>query len=275
VFSKVAHLPERSVRYLEAGSGRPVVWLHAFPLSAEQWLPQFAKVPPGWRFIAPDLRGFRGARGAFEEIALAGITMDDYADDVLALMSHLEIDRAVVAGSSMGGYVAFAILRQAAARVSGLVLVGTRAGADTDEGRAGRDRMLDLVGREGVGAIAREMVPKLLGATTRREQPDLAEALARMIEMNSAGAVAAAIRALKARPDSRPLLPAIQCPTVIVAGDEDAIIPRAEAEAMHAAIPGATLQILPKIGHLPNVEGTGLFSTVLPMWGTGLEAWHQ
>jgi len=275
VFSKVAHLPERSVRYFEAGAGQPVVWLHAFPLSAEQWLPQFAKVPPGWRFIAPDLRGFRGARAAFEEIALDGITMDDYAADVLALMSHLEIDRAVVAGSSMGGYVAFAMLRRAAARVRGLILVGTRAGADTDEARAGRDRMLDLVGREGVGAIAREMVPKLLGATTRREQPDLADALARLIETNSAGAVAAAIRALKARPDSRPLLPAIQCPTVIVAGDEDAIIPRAEAEAMHAAIPGATLQILPKIGHLPNVEGTGLFSTVLPMWGTGLEAWHQ
>jgi pimeloyl-ACP methyl ester carboxylesterase len=275
VFSKVAHLPVRSVRYLEAGSGRPVVWLHAFPLSAEQWLPQFAKVPPGWRFIAPDLRGFRGAGAAFEEIALDDITMDDYAADVLALMSHLEIDRAVVAGSSMGGYVAFAILRRAAARVSGLVLVGTRAGADTDEGRAGRDRMLDLLGREGVGAIAREMVPKLLGATTRREQPDLAETLGRMIEMNSAGAIAAAIRALKARPDSRPLLPAIQCPTVIVAGDEDAIIPRADADAMHAAIPGSTITILPRIGHLPNVEGTGLFSTVLPMWGTGLEAWHQ
>jgi len=275
VFSKIAHLPERSVRYLEAGSGRPVVWLHAFPLSAEQWLPQFAKVPPGWRFIAPDLRGFRGAGAAFEEIALDGITMDDYAADVLALMSHLEIDRAVVAGSSMGGYVAFALLRRAAARASGLILIGTRAAADTDEGRAGRDRMRDLVNREGVGAVAREMVPKLLGATTQREQPDLAEALGRLIEMNSAAAIAAAIRALKERPDSRPLLPAIQCPTVIVAGGEDAIIPRAEAEAMHAAIPGATLHILPNIGHLPNVEGTGLFSTVLPMWGTGLEAWHR
>ena len=263
------------MRYLEGGSGRPVIWLHAFPLSAEQWLPQFARVPPGWRFIAPDLRGFRGAGAAFEEHALDGITMDDYAADVLALMSHLEIDRAVVAGSSMGGYVAFAMLRRAAARIDGLVLVGTRASADTEDGRANRDRMLATLALEGVQAIARDMVPKLLGETTKREQPDLVETLGRMIEMNSAEAIAAAIHALKTRPDSRPLLPAIQCPTVIVAGEEDAIIPRADADTMHSAIPGSTLEILPRVGHLPNVEGTGLFSTVLPMWGTGLEAWHR
>jgi 3-oxoadipate enol-lactonase len=259
VISKIAHLAERSVRYLEAGSGRPVIWLHAFPLSAEQWLPQFAKVPPGWRFIAPDLRGFRGAGAVFEDVVPGGVTMDDYAADVSALMAHLEIDRAVVAGSSMGGYVAFALMRRAAARVSGLVLIGTRAGADTGEGRAGRDRMLDLLRREGVAAIARDMAPKLVGETTRREQPDLVDAISRMIQANSAEAIAAAIGALRDRPDSRPLLPAIDVATLIVAGSEDALSPRAEADAMHAAIPGSSLAILPGVGHLPNVEGTGVF----------------
>ena len=86
--------------------------LHAFPLSAEQWLPQLSRVPPGWRFIAPDLRGFRGVGPAFEDLGLEGVTMDGYAADVLALMTHLEIERAVVGGLSMGGYVAFAMLRR-------------------------------------------------------------------------------------------------------------------------------------------------------------------
>ena len=201
--------------------------------------------------------------------------MDDYAADVLSLMSHLEIDAAVIAGSSMGGYVSFAMLRRAPARISGLVLVCTRAAADTDEGRGARDRMLERLRSGGVSAIAADMLPRLLGETTRREQPDLVDALRRMIEANSPASMAAAIGALKNRPDSRPLLPAITCPTVVVAGAEDPIIPTSEAEAIHTAIPASTLHILPRVGHLPNVEGTGLFSTVLPMWGTGLEAWPR
>ena len=274
VISKIANLPERSVRYFDSGSGRVVVWLHAFPLSAEQWLPQFAKVPPGWRFVAPDLRGFGGG-GSADAPGLGPITVDDYAADVLALMAHLEVKDAVIAGSSLGGYVAFAIFRRAPQRVAGLALIGTRAGADSDEAKANRQRLLDVLARDGVPGVARDMLPKLLGETSRREQPDLVDALGRMIEANSAEAVGAAIGALRDRPDSRPLLATIQCPTVIVAGEEDAAIPSSEAAAMHAAIPHSTLFVLPKIGHLPNVEGTGLFSTVLPMWGTGLEAWHR
>ena len=133
---KRAHLATRVVRYLEAGEGRPLVLLHAFPLNAEQWLPQLSRVPAGLRFIAPDLRGLGPEEPAG---AVAGeVTMATYASDVLALMAHLDVPRADVAGLSMGGYVAFAMLRQAASRVTGLVLADTRATADTAEGRAGR-----------------------------------------------------------------------------------------------------------------------------------------
>ena len=264
VTTKVAHLAERSVRYLEAGSGQAIVLLHAFPLNAEQWLPQLSRVPPGCRIVAPDLRGFRGVGPAFEDLGLEGVTMDGYASDVLALMTHLEIERAVVGGLSMGGYVAFAMLRRAPARVSGLVLANTRAGADSPEGRASRDRLIELVGREGPAAIAREMVPKLLGATTQREQPDLADAIDRMIRMNSSEAhCAPRSPRMRDRPDSTPLLPAITCPTTIVTGDEDTLIPPSESAAMHALIPGSRLVIIPKAGHLTNVEGTGHFSTAL------------
>lgn len=259
----VAHLLHRSLRYFEAGSGRSAVLLHAFPLSADQWLPQLHRVPPGWRFIAPDLRGFRGVGPAFEDAGLAGLTMDDYADDVLALLTHLEIDRAVVCGLSMGGYVAFAMRRRAPGRVAGLVLSNTRAAADSDAAREGRDKMIDLARREGAAGIAREMVPKLLGESSRKQQPDLEDAVRRLILVNSTEGIVTALGAMKTRPDSTPLLEAITCPTLVITGEEDVIIPPAEAEAMQRAIPGSSLVMLPKVGHLSNLEAPGEWGKAL------------
>lgn len=261
--SKVANLPERSVRYLEAGSGRPVVLLHAFPLSADQWLPQLGRVAPGWRFVAPDLRGFRGTGPAFEDIGLESATMDQHAADVLSFMSHLEIERAVIVGLSMGGYVAFALLRHAAAKVNALVLANTRATPDSAEQRAARDRMIDLARRDGAEAIAREMLPKLLGATTTREQPDLVDAVRQLIEVNSAEGLASALTAMKTRPDSTPLLPSIGCPTLVIGGGEDRAVAEADVQAMHDAIPGAKLVMVPDAGHLSNLESARTFNDAL------------
>lgn len=261
--SQVANLLHRSVRYLESGEGQPLILLHAFPLSADQWLPQLHRVPTGWRYVAPDLRGFRGVGPAFEDPGLGDLSIDDYADDVIQLMSHLDIDQAAVCGVSMGGYVAFGMLRRAPSRVTGLVLANTRSTADTEEGRAGRDRMIDLVTREGAGAVGREMVPKLLGETSRSNQPDLEDAVHRLIQMNSTEGIVAALRALKGRPDSTPLLSTISCPTLVVSGDEDVIIPSKEAEAMHRAITGSTLTIFPKVGHLSNLESASAFSKAI------------
>ena len=261
--TNIAHLPHRSLRYLESGSGRAVILLHALPLSADMWLPQLHRVPRGWRFIAPDLRGFRGAGPAFEDTGLDALTIDDYADDVLALWTHLEVPTAVVTGVSMGGYVAFGMLRRAAARVTGLVLSNTRAAADSDEARAGRDRMIALTLKEGAPGVAEAMIPRLLGETTRRDQPDLIEALHRMIVMNSTEGLVAAFRALKTRPDSTPLLSTITCPTTIVTGDEDVIIPVAESESMHRAIAGSKLVVLKRVGHLANLEDPPAWNQVL------------
>jgi 3-oxoadipate enol-lactonase len=254
VLSKVAHLATRSVRYLEAGSGRPLVWLHAFPLSADQWLPQMSRVPPGWRFIAPDLRGFRGAGPAFEDVGLENQTIDGYAADVLELMTHLEVEAATIGGLSMGGYVAFAIVHRAPDRVTGLVLANTRAAADSPQGKINRTAMLERLSRDGVPAIAEEMVPKLLGETTRRDQPDLVEVVNRLILANTSEAIAAAVRAMRERPDSTPLLPRLACPVTLIHGAEDVLIPVAEAERMRDVIPGARLVVLPAVGHLSNLE---------------------
>ena len=228
--------------------------LHAFPLSADQWLPQLSRVPPGWRFVAPDLRGFRGAGAAFEDPGMTGLSIDDYAGDVVALMAHLELERAIVAGASMGGYVAFGILRQAPHRVAGLVLSNTRSTPDSAEGRAGRERMIELVKQEGVAGVAREMLPKLLGKSSQAEQPDLVDAVRRLILMNSPDGIVAALGALRDRPDSTPLLSTVAVPTLVIAGAEDTVISVEEHEAMHRAIAGSQLVVFPRSGHLSNLE---------------------
>jgi len=263
---KVANLPDRSVRYLESGAtdSRHVVFLlHAFPLSADQWLPQMHRLPPGWRAIAPDIRGFRGGQSALGYVGAGPITIDTYAEDVLALMAHLEIRRAAVVGLSMGGYIGFALWRRAPERIAAMMLASTRAGADTSEGAAGRDRLIAVAEREGAPGVAEDMLPKLLGSSTRQEQPDLEEVVRQLIEANTAEAIISATRAMKSRPDSTSSLATIQCPTAIVAGEEDALIPRADIDVMRQAMPHAAFASIPKAGHLANLESPGAFNEAL------------
>ena len=252
--TEVAHLAHRSLRYFTSGEGRTLLLLHAFPLSADQWLPQLHRVPPGWRFVAPDLRGFRGVGPAYEDLGAGELSIDDYARDIAALATHLEIERAIVGGVSMGGYVALAFRRLFPSRVSGLVLSNTRAGADTPEARAGRDRMIDLVRRDGVAALAAEMTPRLLGESTRRDRSDLVDAVRRLILVNAPESVATALAALRERPDSTSLLSSIDVPTLVIVGDEDVVTPVAESETLHRGIAGSSLVVLPRVGHLSNLE---------------------
>lgn len=272
MITNVAHLLNRSTRYLESPGAmgeeivrgtRTLILIHAFPLSADMWLPQLAKVPQGWRFIAPDIRGFRGAGPAFEDAELAGATMADYAGDVLALMDHLDVDRAAIAGLSMGGYVAMALAARAPKRISRLILADTRMTADTPEGRAGRDKMKADLAAGGPRAVADAMLPKLIGETTKNDQPELTDAVRQLIEMNRAEAIAGAIDALKARPDQTEMLAGIRVPALVICGAEDALTPPADSEAMARAIPGARLEVIQRAGHLSNLEQATAFNHAL------------
>ena len=208
--------------------------------------------------IVPQLRGFDGGAGD-----PPASSVDDYAGDVVDLLDALHVDEAVIGGLSMGGYVAFAILRHAARYVHALVLADTRSQADTPEGIEGRKRMLQLVHDKGAAAIADEMIPKLLGETTRRERPDVAERVRALILSNSTDAIAGAVRALMTRPDSTPLLPTIHVPTLVLVGAEDTITPPSAADDLHNGIAGSELVQIPGAGHLSNLEQPELFGAAL------------
>jgi len=254
----------RAVRYLEAGEGEPVLLIHAFPLSADLWRPQLAAPPPGWRLLAPDLRGFRGSGAGPGDVAPQGdVTVDDYARDLIALLDHLKVARAVVGGVSMGGYVTFSLLRQAPDRVRALVLADTRPQADGEEGRAKRREMLALIERGGVEAVAGAMLPALVGRTSHNERPEVVAEVRRLVLANHPAAVRAAVSAMMTRSDSTPLLASIACPTLVVVGEEDVITPVADATALHDAIAGSRLAVLPEAGHLASLETPRAFDAAL------------
>jgi 3-oxoadipate enol-lactonase len=244
-------------RVLEAGGGWPLVLLHAFPLSADMWRPQLERVADGWRLIAPDLQGFG------PHAAVPAATLDDMAAGVEDVIDALGLETATIGGLSMGGYVTLALYRHRPGRFSGVVLADTKASADTSEARAGRQALIDLVRASGPSAVADQMLPKLLGETTRKDRPEVAAAVRRMIEANGADGIAGALGAMRDRPDATAVLARINRPALIMVGSEDGLTPAADAEAMQQRMERSRLVVLPQAGHLSNLETPDAFSQAL------------
>jgi pimeloyl-ACP methyl ester carboxylesterase len=173
------------------------------------------------------------------------------------------IDHAIVAGCSMGGYLAFALLRVAPEFVHGLVLVNTKAASDTEVARAKRLAMAERVEREGAAFLADEWPEGALAPTTVADRPDVVARLRDMLAHATPQGVIAAQRAMADRPDSSPLLATISVPCTVVHGLDDPIIPASEAQAMAASINGATFVGVRAAGHVPSVEQPSLVSAAL------------
>jgi 3-oxoadipate enol-lactonase len=238
------------------------------------WEPQLAAFAArGWRAIAPHFRGFGqlspGSDPNGTDVVPLGSdpivvsAIDDYAADVIDLLDTLHIPDAVVVGLSMGGYVALAMMRLAPRYLHGVVLADTRADPDTPEGATNRDRMAQLARERGVGAVVDELIPKLLGSTTRRDSPAVEVTVRSLAAQNSVAGVVGALHALKTRADSTPVLPSIHVPALIAAGEEDVITPPAVAEGLQKGIAGSTLSIIPRAGHLSSLENTTAFNDAL------------
>jgi 3-oxoadipate enol-lactonase len=254
----------RRIAWIESGAGWPVILLHAFPMNADMWRPQLASVPSGWRFIAPDFRGFGQTplhpHDAAPNAEGVELTLDDYAADVGCLMDGLELDSAVIGGVSMGGYVVFALFRQAPARFSGMILADTRPQADTPEARRGRTALRQMLAQRGPTGLADEMLPKLLSERTLQERPTIVAHARQIVEANQSRAMDAAIGAIMTRPDSTVDLPRIACATLVMVGADDTVAPPSDAEAMQHDIPRSTLTVIPDAGHLSNLEQPDAFS---------------
>lgn len=247
-----------NLRCADVGRGVPVLLIHGFPLSGAMWRPQQEGLRAHARMIIPDLPGFGGSAQLEGEPSLSA-----YADALVRLLDQHSVAQAVVCGLSMGGYVALDIARRHPDRLAGLVLADTKAGADTAEGRAGRDEMIALVRERGASAVADRMLPKLLAPTSQQLHPGLSMHIREIIVGNGVEGIAYALAAMRDRPDSTEMLGQIAMPTLVIVGAEDSITPPAEAQKLAQAIPGAHLETIAHAGHLSNLEQPEFFNLAL------------
>lgn len=245
--------PTGPVAYADLGprTGLPVLLVHGFPHDRGVWRAQREALDgalEGVRLLLPDLPGFG------HSAPLDAPAMDGFADTIAAVLDHAEVDRAVVGGLSMGGYIAFAVWRRHAARVRALVLCDTRSAADTDLAREKRHALRETARTGGAGAVAEQQLPGQLGKTTRTTQPALVDEVAQMLRRASVRGITDALSAMAARPDSTPDLETITVPTLVIVGDEDVVTPVDEARTMAALIPAARLVVVEGAGHLAPLE---------------------
>lgn len=246
------------LKYSEAGKGKTVVLVHAFPLSSKMWQGQVRLLSGFSRVITPEIPGLGGSpRQAVPSVP-------ETAARLAELLDKLGIREPVmIGGLSMGGYVTFEFLRQFPQRVRGLGLFATRANADGPEILERRKKTIEKIEKEGLEAFLPGVLANLLGETTRRSNPALVEHVRRLILENPAEGVADATRAMAARRDSQDLLPGIECPVLVIGGAEDTFVTGEETAAMQKSIPGSELHLFEKTGHLVNLEAPEKFNALL------------
>jgi pimeloyl-ACP methyl ester carboxylesterase len=242
-----------SVREAGDPKGLPVVLLHAFPMSSGMWEPQFEALK-SYRVLAPDFRGF----GATPLVAPWFV--EHAVDDLNDCLSSLGIQKSVLVGLSMGGYVALRFVEKYPSSVKALVLCDTRAEADANDNKVKRAAAVDFVRKNGVSSFVTPFLNDALASSTLTGQPKVVAFLKGVAEKSSPEAVMAALGALASRADMTAALPGIKVPTAVLVGSQDKITPLPLSEVLRSRIPGAELHLIPDAGHFTNAENPAVFN---------------
>jgi pimeloyl-ACP methyl ester carboxylesterase len=242
--------------YDDLGAGFPVLLIHGFPLCRRMWRPQAeALVAAGFRVILPDLRGFGESEVGDEPGSVALL-----ADDLAALLDHLGIERAVVGGMSMGGYVLLNLLARHSSRLAGACFIVTRADADDETGRGKRNHLIGEIEKGNPGAVPAAFTPLLFAEGTTVRQPELVAEARSWMEATDPAGLALGLRAIRDRGDSTALLPQLKLPALVIGALEDKAIPPEKSAALAAGVAGAELHMIGGAGHLVNLEQSEAFN---------------
>lgn len=242
------------------GQGKPLVLLHAFPLSRKMWERQIVPlVDSGCRVILPDLKGFGENRSFSGGI----ISIEEMAFEIASLLRNLDVERAIIGGLSMGGYVTFNLFRLFPEIFSGILLFDTYSGADTDDKRKNRFDLISQIERNGNEALLENMLPNLVSDYTKIEQPEIFERIKKMFHEVNPQAATAALRGLAERLDHTNQLSRISVPALLIFGEQDKVTDTNLAKKMHSKISGSALSVIPNAGHYSNLENPEAFNRIL------------
>ncbi len=250
----------QELHVVDRGKGDPVVFLHAFPFNAAMWEYQYAALEADHRVIGIDLPGF----GSSPAPAVPkSASMDSWADLVVAVFDELGLEQPTVVAASMGGYLAFAMVRRHLDKVGPLVLVATRSKSDdvdTWERRTAQQQALE--GGEDLATLAKGMVDGLLSQASL-DRPELVEYVLALMQHNLPEGWIAALEAMKNRPDAMGALRGMPRKTLVVAGELDRITPLAESTLITRLVADGQLTVVKDSSHLPNLENPVEFNAVL------------
>jgi 3-oxoadipate enol-lactonase len=247
-------------RYIDIGipNATPIIFLHGFPFSHKMWTfpgGQTEALSGTNRIIAYDVRGHGES-----EVGTGHYTIEFFVDDLIALMDHLTIHKAILCGLSMGGYIALRFIERNPERVLGLVLCDTRSEADSNEGKIKRAAAIKNVQINGMKAYAADSVKILFAPESLERKPDAVKLIQSVIERTAPLSIFGTQLALASRTDTTASLPNIKCPTLIMVGEKDQLTPPSASQAMHEKIPGSELRIIPNAGHISNMENSEEFN---------------
>jgi len=252
--------PETSIFYQLTGSGQPLVFLHPFPMDHRLWQSQVEHFAPRYQVLTPDLRGFGNSDGFGAQTP----SIEQMADDLNALLDELKITEPIIlCGLSIGGYVALRFAQKYFSCLRGLVICDSRAQADTEETKAGRNRMIAFAQQHTPMEIVEKVLSGLLGKTSLRTRPELIERVKQIGSSQSQHAILDALAALRDRPDATSWLSQITIPTLLIFGEEDALAPSHVIETLQSSLPNSTLVKLPKAGHFSALEQPEMFNAAL------------
>jgi len=243
-----------TVSYVDAGNGPAVLLIHAFPLNNTMWASQVAALSGKFRVLAPNIRGFGQSQPS------SAWTMEEMADSLNEFLDKLGVKDSAVVGVSMGGYIALTFWSKFPKRVRQLVLSNSRARADNEPEKNARNDMIAAIEQSGAAILPDRMLPRLL-------QPNPPAGVVRnvrkMIESTSPAAAVYAVMAMRDRMDFSSMLHRVECPTMVITGENDVIIRMEDSRAVADAISGARLVTIPNSGHLSNLENSEAFNAAL------------
>jgi len=253
------------MQYDDQGAGQPIVLIHGFPLNRQMWAPQQAALAAaGYRVICPDLPGFG------ESAPLENASMDRYADAIITLLDQLAIDRAVVGGMSMGGYVLLNLLARFPQRLSAAMFLVTRAAADDAAGREKRTRLAEAV-QGGDRLIVPDTFAQVLFAPqTPQEKPELVHQVRQWMEATPGPGLVGGLLAMRDREDYVERLAGYACPALVVGAELDIAVPPEHARTLANGLPDAELRVIPAAGHMANLEQPQAFNQALLEFLAGL-----
>jgi 3-oxoadipate enol-lactonase len=253
-------LNDTTINYTERGlpQGIPVTFVHGFPFNHTMWEPQMKALPNQYRAITYDIRGHGDS-----DVGDGQYSIEFFVDDLLNLLDHLVIEKTVLCGLSMGGYIALRAYERHPDRIKALVLCDTKSEPDSNEAKLKRSTTVRNVKTKGVGPFADEFAALVFAPHTFQAHPEIIHSVKDIIRSNSTIGISGASLALAGRTDTSSVLPGIKVPTLLLVGEHDKLIPPSVMEAMHKNIPGSAYYVIPDAAHMSNLENAPEFNRYL------------